>query len=458
MELQNKYKRIPLDKIIVERDARQRRVVYDAEGKFINSDGLLESIEARGVYNPIIVTDSLVLVAGERRLEASRTLGLPDIPCRYVSDLGITEGKIIELEENLKRIDLGWRDRVMAIAELHEIYMSLDPEWDRTRTAEVLNEARLSIYLRVAQDLDSPRIARAATVREAYNILIRVDARAVDDAMSTIDDIGESIFEPDVGTTPSGPEGEPGEAATRECVLAKPAPGPEGLLRADFIKWAFEYTGPKFNLIHCDFPYGIGVFGGDQSGRTRHQTYGDAEGTYYDLLESLCRNLDRIATPSCHLVFWLPADIRRQCLTLEYFRQNAPSLNFWRSPLIWHKTDNAGILSDPKRTPRHVYETAIVASREDRLIIQAVADAYGAPTDKTYHPSTKPEPVLRHFFRMFVDSGTELLDPTCGSGSALRAAESLGAKRVVGLELDEEHFSAAQTALRNFRALRRVSA
>jgi len=41
--------------------------------------------------------------------------------------------------------------------------------------------------------------------------------------------------------------------------------------------------------------------------------------------------------------------------------------------------------------------------------------------------------------QMFVDENTTLLDPTCGSGSALRAAESLGARHVLGLEKDEEY-------------------
>jgi predicted RNA methylase len=58
---------------------------------------------------------------------------------------------------------------------------------------------------------------------------------------------------------------------------------------------------------------------------------------------------------------------------------------------------------------------------------------------------------------MFVDEGTRLLDPTCGSGAALRAAEDLGAQMVLGLERDPEHASAAKSALRQFRALKRAS-
>jgi DNA modification methylase len=70
--------------------------------------------------------------------------------------------------------------------------------------------------------------------------------------------------------------------------------------------------------------------------------------------------------------------------------------------------------------------------------------------------SEKPEPMLRHFFGMLVDENTVMLDPTCGSGSALRAAESLGAKYVLGLESNEEFADRAREALAQFRTLRKA--
>jgi DNA modification methylase len=42
---------------------------------------------------------------------------------------------------------------------------------------------------------------------------------------------------------------------------------------------------------------------------------------------------------------------------------------------------------------------------------------------------------------------TSILDPTCGSGTALRAARSLGAQRFLGLEANKEY---ADDALRAF--------
>jgi DNA modification methylase len=69
--------------------------------------------------------------------------------------------------------------------------------------------------------------------------------------------------------------------------------------------------------------------------------------------------------------------------------------------------------------------------------------------------SVKPEPMLRHFFEMFVDESTIFLDPTCGSGSSLRAAEGLGASHVLGLERNSEFHESASRALRSARLMRR---
>jgi len=81
-----------------------------------------------------------------------------------------------------------------------------------------------------------------------------------------------------------------------------------------------------------------------------------------------------------------------------------------------------------------------------------VKNAIPAETDRAIHMSAKPVPVLQHFFKMFVDGTTRMLDPTAGSGTALRAAESLGAKYVLGLEADKGFCEQANLAVRDARA------
>ena len=51
--------------------------------------------------------------------------------------------------------------------------------------------------------------------------------------------------------------------------------------------------------------------------------------------------------------------------------------------------------------------------------------------------------MLEYFLSMFVDNSTRMLDPTCGSASALKACSKLGAKYALGLELNQDYYNSA---------------
>lgn len=449
MPITEDYRRISLSVIKVDRDGRQRAEIDDLEG-------LAASIGRFGVLNPIIITRQYQLVAGERRYMASASLGIPDIPCRFVEDLNPIELKIIELEENIKRADLGWKDLVKAMAEIHALHSTLDSEWTQSQTAEECNVAAslVSMYLRIYSEFDDERIQAASTVNEAYNMTKRRDARAAGDALMELIELPEPrvatatpLINPATGLPLPTPQPASYPAPILPPRLIVP-PVEDSLLIADFLKWAPKYQGLKFNFIHCDFPYGIDIFSGPQArGAEPTVGYADELGLYTALLECLCTNLNSLMSVSGHLMFWY-SDKHRD-LTRKIFARLAPSLEIHPFPLIWMKTDNAGIASDPRHGPRHVYETCLFASRSKRQIVRVVSDAYGAPIgpEKKNHPSPKPEPMLRHFFGMVVDESTTMLDPTAGSGAALRAAESLSAKYVLGLEINEGYAKTARQEL-----------
>lgn len=435
--------------IKVERAARQRRKIDPGD--------LVDSIKRLGILNPIILHRNGTLVAGERRLEAALSLAMPSVPVRFFEDLDQVSAKIIELEENLKRSDLPWQDQVYAVAELHKIHCDASPGWNQEQTCRSLgiSPTWLSMILRVKESMDDPLICNATGTMVAWNILKRRDDRQVGDAINEIMEAGSDFWD----EPKEGQGTEPGQTTSVHQVSSlDPTPNssepPPSVLLADFLTWAPTYSGPRFNFIHCDFPYGSGVFSGPQSGKDKWENYADTPELYWRLVAGLCQNLDRLMAHEGHLMFWFSMEHYTE--TLRVFNKLAPSLAFQTFPLLWLKSDNVGVLPDPKRGPRRIYETALIASREDRLIVRAVSNAYAAPTNKALHPSTKPEPVLKHFFQMFVDENTKLLDPTCGSGTALRAAETLGAKHVLGLEVNEEYYSAANSALRSFRTLRNL--
>lgn len=486
MGITNKYQRVPLEKIHVERDERQRRE--------IDTTDLDDSIRARGVIQPIIVElrsdGKYQLIAGERRFTSSTKIGLKDIPCRLAQDLSPIERQILELEENVKRKDLDWKDEVKAVQKIHTLYCQLTDGWTQTQTASSIgfSQAIVAMMLRVAEELalGNKIILQATGYRPAYNIIARREGIRIDDAMNDLLSEGLDIVEPidkaaieadqtlmqlTDGTTafafdaaklsPTELEQllvnskKPGAITLlKDPTAIQPLTLPDSIVQTDFVAWSANYSGKPFSFIHCDFPYGINLDKSEQGNTKAWGGYDDSEATYWKLNTALARNLDRLMMQSGHLMFWLSADINMIQRTISFFSQHAPSLEFIPMPLIWQKTDGRGILSDPKRRARHVYETALIASRGDRHILRSVADAYGAPTAKEYHQSEKPEPVLRHFFQMFVDENTRMLDPTCGSGTSIRAAESLGASFVFGLEINPDFVAAARTALKKSRLLR----
>jgi ParB-like nuclease domain len=471
--LTDHFERRPLATIFVPSGRQRREVALDED--------FLASIKRWGVLQPIIVRRSGELWIGERRFRASEKLELLDIPVRYVEDLPRSELRALELEENLRRSELPWRDEALAMEELHGLWRAESEQrgeqWTHARSEQRLGTGyKLSQILRVARELraGNPRLEAATNLRAAYNICTRIDERT---AEAVLEDIhyatseitgfnevqGEEEGIPASVQVSTLPERLPdaklgGGSSLLTATGAATTVAPPPVLQLDFREWARAYSGPRFNFVHCDFPYGKNPFAGEWGGAgDAGFQYEDTDELYWDLVETLCTHRERLLAPSAHLMFWLDADIKRQHETIEKFRQLAPDLIFQPRALVWFKSDNVGISPDPQRGPRWVTELALLASRGDRKVLQPLANCYPAPTARHLHPSAKPEPMLRHFFRMFVDSTTRMLDPTCGAGSSLRAAESLGAHAVLGLEKDPTYAQSALKALREFRSLRELA-
>lgn len=480
MTATDKYARLATASVVV--GPGRQRTELDLDEAFV------KSIAERGILAPLLVTSGNVLVAGGRRLAAARKLGALDVPVRYVAEgLSGDDLRLIELEENVRRCELPWRDHVRAVAELHGIWAKSRPGWTTDKTSAELG-VQTRTYTRVARELENPKLAQATNVRAAYNICARLDERLADSVMEDISHSSSELFaglddDGIIATSSDSMAGksvesialdESGEekaerlstpvAARSSLVLRQdtgvvPVPPLANVLCTDFIAWSQTYTGPRFNFLHCDFPYGKKVFGGEWGGKHAEEEfkYDDDPSVYWKLIDALCVSLDRLCTPTAHLMFWLSSEIENMTATIERFRSLAPSLIFQPRPLVWLKSCNTGITPDPQRAPRWICEFALMATRGDRPLVRPLASGYAAPTARALHPSTKPEPVLRHFFGMYIDGTSRVLDPTCGAGSALRAAESLGAASVLGIERSEEYAASAVKALRDFRNLRELT-
>lgn len=426
------FHHVPIDSITVDRSNRQRRDLSEI-------DVLADSIRRLGLIHPIVITRECLLVAGERRLTACKHLGWTSIPCQFADESAEPEQlRAIELEENIKRIDITWQDQARAVGEYHALQVSQNPDWvqEDTSAAIGLTQARVSQLLAVAAEMakGNKQVLDAPKLSVAEGLVRRAKERRDNQILAQIK---ESIGVRDTETETSEP--------------------PESILTADFKTWVQGHIAPRFNFLHCDFPYGIGAESFNQGGAASHGGYEDSVETWETLMEALKVATNKICTPSAHLMFWFAmrkGDKRLYEPTAK--RLEAMGWDINPMPLIWMKSDGAGIIPDPERGPRQIYETCLLGSRGDRKIVRAVANAYSSPTVRERHMSEKPEPMLRHFFGMLVDENTVMLDPTCGSGSALRAAESLGAKFTLGLEINSEFADRAREALSRARTLKKA--
>lgn len=399
------FSSFPVDQITIHPD-RQRK-------ENLSVEDLVPSIRDRGLINPIVITRDGALVAGERRLIAVRSLGWTQVSVQFVEDLDPVQLHLIELEENVKRKNLTWQDECTAMLRYHELQCSLDPEWNQERSAQALGMAAPTFTERVnvAKEIvgGNTRVAEAPKFSTAKNITVRSAARKRDSALA-------DIFE--------------------EPPPSKEAP----LLNADFREWSKSYDGPKFNFLHCDFPYGINADKHNQGSAADQGGYSDSFDVYEELLETLSRCMGSVVSESAHIMFWF---------SMDYYQYTFDTLERmgWRInpfPLIWYKSDNTGILPDPQRGPRRIYETAFFGSRGDRFIVQPVSNTVAHPVTKTIHMSEKPVGMLKNFFRMFVDENSRVLDPTCGSANSIRAALAGGAASALGIERDNEFFNLAK--------------
>jgi ParB family chromosome partitioning protein len=85
---------------------------------------LADSIREHGILQPILVTpvgDRFEVIAGNRRLQAARMVGLERLPAAVREDLDESRRMLVNLVENAQRVDLSPAERVAAVRQLASV-------------------------------------------------------------------------------------------------------------------------------------------------------------------------------------------------------------------------------------------------------------------------------------------------------------------------------------------------
>lgn len=450
---------LPITDIAVDWEHRYRYGDFSAEKRDEIASSLL-STEKGGLLYPIIVDSALKLRVGGHRLSAFLTLSTRQEPCPFPAydnwrlipcfvGHGFSEANwdAIEKAENFLRREIAWFPRAKMIHEFHAARLAEDHKWSIPQTAACLSLSPEPVNWSVAimalyhsadpADLQAAAaIQKAGTFRAAYEIARRRQERVAEAEREAVRVSTRKA--PAVSPSPA-PSPAPSDAAQPAAAPALPAECP--ILHTSLRAFTAAYTGPRFNLIHTDPPYGIDRHL-EQGQGSRHDVlkYDDSTDTFWTYLADLSEFLARHAADSAHLIIWLPTDLFRLKAVMDQLLDTFPGWTLDPTPFIWTRADSAGIAPAPSYSGRRNYEWALLLSSGNRKIVQVKDLSLTCPYGRgeRIHISEKPFPLIRHLCSMFVDSTTVAIDPTAGSGRPLQAIHSLGAGSVLGLEQDAD--------------------
>lgn len=374
---------------------------------------IARSIEAFGFNAPILVDKSNRVVAGHGRLEAAKLLGLGEAPAIRLEHLSPQQAKAYMLADNKLTDRSSWDDRKVAIVlkELSDIALDFEIE---------------------------------ATGFEPPEIDLRIQSLAPpEEANDSADDFD----------APDGP------AVSRPGDLWRL--GPHRLLCGSALE-AQSYdallASEKAAAVFTDPPYNVRVKGHvSGKGAKRHREFPMASGEMSE--DEFCRFLvDAFTLTVAHSA---EGATFYACMDWRHIREMVGTIRALACEVlnvcVWVKT-NGGMGS----LYRSRHELVFVFGKPDAKRVNNVqlgkhgrnrTNVWNYPGMNSFarsgrtrgldlHPTVKPVAMVSDAILDVTERGDVVLDPFCGSGTTILAAERTG-RRGYAIELDPGHVDTA---------------
>lgn len=421
-------KSISLSNLIIP-DNRQRR---DFNAKQL--DELALSIREIGLLQPVVLrNDGRTLLAGERRTRAVAILheqhhqfnhdgaAVPGghIPFVLASDLSAAQLYQAELEENIRRSDLSWQERVRSIAELHKL-----------RGNQAAGRGEIQTFKATATEIKGDE-AQGQEITEVSNAVIL--AEFLDDPfVSAAKDEKEArkILKEEMKSRERIKRAEEYDLTDIE----------HQLIQGSCYEIGSEFDG-FFDVIVTDPPYGIDIHKKEMFDVHTHD-YDDSDEAFVEICEKLPAISNRITKTNAHIYVF--CDIRRFNDLFVAFELGGWTV--WPRPLIWDK-GNTGSFGNIEYGFRACYDAILYARKGDRKITAGYRDVINItqPTNLP-HPAGKPPILYSELLKRSCLPGDRVADLFCGSGPIFPAAVE---QKVIayGWEISTKYHAIAAEAL-----------
>lgn len=451
---------IPLASILVDEE-RQRKIFPEEQAAELRQSILGE----HGLLCPIFVRPSnkegmYHLIAGERRFRAVSTITveyahgemvvppghIPAVVKYFDTDMSAMEA---ELHENIMRLNLTWQEEAEAIARLHKLKQSLNPQHTIGMTADLIEQKespgdyplastyrKVNASLLVTQFLEDPEVAKAPNITTANRIVSR---KLEEEQLAKLRELSKKAEEQAKLNPP-----QPSSSLTEDLLDLPQLPRKKDrvgkLIEGDTLVELSFIPDNSINVVITDPPYGVGVESFNDGGRgTQRHNY--SEDNFRELHEFMIKELDRICTLDAHVYIFCDPEY-------YYEMRSLFSESWWvrRKPIIWSK-GQMGKLADGEVTGyRTVYECVLYAKRGKRPCSKVISDVITIPDDRNkLHAAQKPVELYSIFLAQSAIMGDTILDPFAGSGTIFRAARQLMLKPI-GIENNEHNIELCKLA------------
>jgi len=415
---------------------------------------LASDIKRRGLIHPIAVMEKdegFLLLAGGRRLVATRQAGIPEIECKiFPPGLDELEIKSIELMENVMREDLDYADRVFLEREIfllqqkiHGIKLSTSPDAPGVSQTDVANMMGISRE-KLRQDLELAETMDRFPGVEWKTLKNRQEALKLQTNIERVIVRQEAVkrFEQEVGTT------------QQEKYIKRIA---NSYIVGDFFELVKQIPSNSIDLVEIDPPYainleklkkkdGIGEYNFNEDG------YNEIDGEEYaSFMQNTFRECYRVMAPNSWLLCWFgPEPWFNSVLTwLRNYDFIVRGI-----PCVWVKP--TGQTNSPMRHLASAYEMFFYAKKGDPIINrQGMTNTFQyppAPPTSKIHPTERPVELMADILTTFTGEGSRILVPYAGSGNTILAAYQ-NKMTAIGFDLGSLHKEAYIARLTNAIAI-----
>src|SRR6056300_111065 len=472
---------IPIEEIHI---APERAREDTPEVRRYIDEELIPSIVDNGLIHPPVLNfkDDLPegkrceLVAGWCRTTAFQMLGLTEIPYTYRENMSNVEYREVELEENFRRKDMTWQEKVCAVADIHKLKAQKagaeGTKWGQAHTGKLLGTSagHINNCLKIAASIKShdEEIKNAAGVQECLQIYLKRKDDKLASYIAEQAGVQTTKASPITGAGPIR-----GEAGINLSDVVDTASQTSSSVESVSTTSTIEYTqNTKFDLskiiynednrdwfsrqkpesvdlVYTDIPFGI-----DMDNLDFNASDLDRVAEAHDVEENIEQmpvfldNAYNVLKDGKYCAFWY--DLAHHEKLLNWGKDIGFSVQPY--PLVWCKTHPC------RNRAGNIWWTKAV---EYVMVMRKGQATLRNPQTKNYYladgsaerkmqrnPFSKPFEVSKQVIEPLGIPGDFMVDPYAGEGSLVRAGLNMGFQ-VVGIEKEKTHYDRMGEHVRN---------